>query len=531
MLVHARSRNLVLNLRDPAPLLDAIPHAKEIEVRGVPLYAVPHREDEVRLLRNLGIRAPAPVNSYYDYGGRFKPFAHQRETVGFLTTNPRAYVLSGMGTGKTICALWAYDHLRKTGAVRKALVVSPLSTLVPAWGREVFLNFPHLDYAVLHGDARKRLLLLEADEHDIYIINHDGIKNARVLDALCAKENIDLVIIDELASFRNKPTKRWRAMDRIVNGKRVKGAPDSANPRRAWVWGLTGTPIPNAPTDAFGQCALITPERVPTAFGRFRDKVMTRVTQFKWVPKDDALSKVHEAMQPAIRYALRDCVDLPPTTYIDREAAMTAEQSKAYSDMVKNLVAVVNNKELTAMNEAVLLGRLLQIGAGCSYSPKREFVPLDFGPRMDVALEAMAEAESKIIVFVPYTGALLRVADAVKKHYSVETLYGNTSRLERDRIIGAFQSERAPHVLVANPAAMSHGLTLTEACTIIWFSPVHSNEIWEQANGRIVRTGQVHNTRIVCLQGSKAEAKVYDTLRKRGRTQGLLLDMVRYGEV
>lgn len=528
MLVHERSRHLVLNLRNPAALMEVVPHARQLTVQGRPMYAVPHGEDEVRILRNLGIKAPAPVNFYYDYPGLFPPYVHQRATVDFLTTNPRAYVLSGMGTGKTICALWAYDYLRRKGEVNKMLVVSPLSTLVPAWGREIFMHFPELEYAVLHGTVEKRLKLLASDDYDVYIINHDGIKSRRVLDALCQREGLDIVVIDELASFRNKPTEKWKAMNMIVNGRRIKGGPDPAYPVRKWVWGLTGTPIPNEPVDAWGQCMLIAPSRVPRTHGKFRDMVMNRITQFKWVPKKGALETVHNAMQPAIRFAREDCIDLPPTTYLTKDAPMTREQLKAHKDMMRDLTTVVNNKLVTALNEAVLLGRLLQIGAGCTYSKDKKFVPLDCTPRINVALEAIEESDAKVIVFVPYTGALLQVAKAVADHgYAVEVMNGETSRTERDRIIGEFQSEMNPQVLVANPATMSHGLTLTAADTIVWFSPVHSNEIWEQANARITRPGQTRNTRIVCIQGAKSETKVYQRLRSRSKMQGLLLDMVR----
>ena len=326
MIVHEKSRNIILNLRDPDRVREHIPQAQPLDVRGHQLLAVPHNVDAVRVLRNLDIEAPPPAAHYYDYPGHYKPFAHQRATVEFLTSNPRAYVNSGLGSGKTLCGLWAFDFLQKERVVNKLLIVSPLSTLERAWGDEILRNFPDMSYTVLHGALQKRLDLLADDGFDVYIINHDGIKNARVLEAICKREDIDVVIVDELASFRNKGTDRWAALNTIINGRRVKGVPDPHYPVRPYAWGFTGTPIPNAPTDAWAQCRLINPSRAPPFFGTFRDQTMRQLTQFKWAPKPDALETVHKAMQPAIRFAREDCIDLPPTTYITRAVALTPEQ-------------------------------------------------------------------------------------------------------------------------------------------------------------------------------------------------------------
>lgn len=526
MLVHTKSRNLVLNLREPQRVLDLIPHAKTLDVGGRQLLAVPHRADEVRILRNLGMDAPPPAASYYDYPGMFAPFAHQKATVEFLTTNPRAYCLSGLGSGKTLCGLWGYDFLRQEGLARVALVVSPLSTLERAWGDEIGQHFCHLEYAVLHGSAEKRLKLLASSDYDLYIINHDGIKNPQVLEALCQREDIDLVMIDELASFRTKGTDRWKALDRLVNGKRTRGVPDVNYPPRKWVWGFTGTPIPNLPTDAWGQCRIVNPAKAPSFFGEFRGLTMNQVTQFKWVAKADALETVRRVMQPAIRFSREECIDLPPTTYINREAALTSEQLKAYDEMLKHMRALTAAGELTAVNEAVKLGRLLQICAGGSYGENGQQVVLPCGPRITAIREVIEEADAKVIVFVPYTAALHALAKALGGDYSVAVVDGGTSRAERDRIFREFQQEHDPQVLIANPGTVSHGLTLTAADTIVWFAPVHSNEIWEQANGRIARPGQKRNTRIVSIQGSPVEARVYERLRTKGQMQGVLLNLL-----
>lgn len=315
-------------------------------------------------------------------------------------------------------------------------------------------------------------------------------------------------------------------MNQLINGKRTRGVPDPSYPQRAWVWGLTGTPTPNAPTDAWGQCRLINPARTTASMTAFRDLTMNRITQFKWAPKPEALAIVRDAMQPSIRFE-RSLLDLPPTTYLTRDVGLSKEQQAAYTAMMKTMRAQVAAGEITAVNDAVKLGRLLQICAGASYNAEGDPVPLPCEPRIRETIDVIEQAAAKVIVYVPYTAALQHVADELGKHYSVAVVNGATSKNERDSIFSAFQNEDAPHVLVANPGATSHGLTLTAADTIIWFAPVHSNEIWAQANGRITRPGQKRNTRIVCIRGSAAEKRVFTRLRDKGRMQGLLLDMLR----
>jgi len=125
------------------------------------------------------------------------------------------------------------------------------------------------------------------------------------------------------------------------------------------------------------------------------------------------------------------------------------------------------------------------------------------------------------------TGALESVAAELRKTWTVEVVHGETSKSARDTIFGNFQKTPDPHVLVANAAAMSHGLTLTEATTIVWYAPVHSNEVYEQACARVRRPGQTKTTVIVHISGTDVERRVYKRLKEKQSMQGVLLDMVR----
>lgn len=517
-LIHKDKKAVILKLRNPERVTTVIPTAVRVQHKGQTLVAVPHRPDETRVLRNLGFEVPDPMPMHYDFpkvSGRHDPFHAQRETANFLTMHSRAYVLNGMGTGKTNAALWAYDYLRRTKQVRRMLVVCPLSTMERTWADSVFQTFPHLDATVLYGTRDKRLKLLQQDSH-IYIINIDGL--GIIKEALGKRDDIDLVVIDELALARNAQTERWKTLNLICNKQ--------TNRR---VWGMTGSPTPNAPTDAWAQCRLVTPDnpKVPKYFGGFRDRVMYQLTQFKWAAKETANQSVAEMMQPSIRFALEDCVDLPEQLFVTRDAPMTREQERAYKDMLSKLATEYEGGQIFAVNEAIKANKLIQIACGVAYGQNGEEVALPSQPRLEVLKEIVEESEGKVIVFVPLTAALEHVANELRKDWSVEVVTGDTTKSERDRIFSDFQRWASPRVLVANAGTMSHGLTLTAATTIVWYAPVHSNETYEQANARVRRPGQTKTTLIVHIAGSDIERRVYKRLETKQSMQGLLLDMIR----
>ena len=515
MIVNKKNRAVLLNLRDPEQIQALIPNAKQVNYKGKDLLAVPHTLDVSKVLNNMSIKVPSPIKYHYKWSGSFKPFAAQEETAAFLTLNPRSFCLNDLGTGKTMASLWAFDYLKGLGRADKMLVVSPLSTLERVWADEIFRHFPHMTFAVLHGTKKKRLTLLKEDV-DIYIINHDGVKV--IQDELAARDDIDTVLVDEISQCaRNASTGRWKALRKVTKDK-------------VRLWGLTGTPIPNEPTDAWAQCKLVNPESVPPYFSRFRDTVMRQMGPYKWVAREGALDIVDKAMQPSIRYHRDDCVDLPPTMYQTLSVPLSTDQQRMYNDMLANLAAEHEGEQIQAVNEAVKLMKLVQIACGSVYSLDGETVSVPPKERLETLLQLVKDSNSKTIVFVPFTAAVEAVADYLQSEgYTVGKVYGAISKSERDRVFQGFQKGKDPHVIVAQPAAMSHGLTLTEASTIVWFAPVTSAEVYEQANARITRPGQKHSQLIVNIEGSAAERRIYQRLKEKVTIQGTLLDIIRGG--
>lgn len=506
-----------MNLRNPAQVLACIPKAKWIEVRGQRLLAVPHQIDVVRVLNNMGIRAPGPILSYYDWPlakGRYPAMAHQKHTAEFFTLNPWCFCTSGMGTAKTMSALYAADWLMSMGLVRKVLVVSPLSTLERVWGDEIYLGFPRRTHAILHGTKDRRLKMLKQDV-DFYIINHHGV--GTVMNELIDRDDIDLVIIDELAVYRNAGTAMYKALARVIKG-------------RAYCWGLTGSPTPNAPTDAYAQIKLINPSKAPKYFGLFRDMTMRQLGAYRWVARPSAMDIVHNLMQPAIRYDRKDCIDLPSRMVGQRHVEMSPEQTKAYKEMTNRLKAEFEAGQITAVNESVKASKLLQIACGVAYAQDGSNIVIPTPERLAVLEEIVEEADGKVIVYVPLTGGLERIRDHLRKKYgqhAVEQVNGAVPEKERSRIFSAFQNDKKLRVLVAHPKCMAHGLTLTEANVIVWYIPSNDNETFEQANERITRPGQTRNQFIIMLEGSEVERRMYKRLEEKNKLQGLLLDMMK----
>jgi SNF2 family DNA or RNA helicase len=493
-------------------VLSIVPNSRVIELDTGKHIALNHGIQESKLLTNLGYEVGCPILNYYGWAGN-KAFDTQKQTAAMLVSNSRAYVLNSIGTGKTCAALFAYDYLREIGEVKKMLVIAPLSTITTVWEAEIFRRFSHLEAVGLSGSRQRRAKQL-AQDADIYIINHDGIAT---IPAELQAMNFDVILIDELAVYRNSTTKRWKLASMIVR-------------KAPYVWAMTGSPTPNAPTDAYGEAKLITPERVPFSYRRFQQETMRQVTTFKWVPRPDSAQVVYRALQPAVRFTRADSFDMPPTTIGYREAAMSDPQKVAYKDMLNTFAVEVRNKQITAANEGVKVSKLLQIACGFIYSSEDEGKKVINGtPRFKLLLEMIEETQEKIIVFTPFKFSVKMLATVLSKYHTVESVDGDTPKRERDRIFQEFQTDEGARIIVAHPGCMAHGLTLTKADTVIWFAPIWSTETYEQACGRITRAGQDKHTHILHIVGSPIENKIYKRLESNQKCQGILLDMFKVG--
>jgi len=512
MVVVEEHKALALKLKNPNRVLDSIPTAKPFTYEGVPLVVTPHRLDEVRVLRNLGINAPSPILHYYDWPGEYTPFEHQKQTAAFLTLNQRGLVLNEIGTGKTQASLWAADYLIKTGQIEKVLILSPLSTLERVWGDGIFTGFPHRKFVVLHGTADKRKQLLKRDV-DFYIINHDGF--GIIADQIHGM--FDLIIVDEAAVLRNPSTQRFKIFRKWM---------DNNGATRLWL--MTGTPTPNDPTDAWALAKLVNSPFCTKTYTAFREQVMMKIGQWNFVPRPESVDIVKNILQPAVRYTRDECFDLPETVIQTRQVELTPGQKKHYQQMLRHFVTEMTAEgTITAVNEAVKIQKLVQICCGVAYGDDGQNIEIDASPRVNLVKEVIEEAGEKVIVFVPLTGTLHMLGKELSKHWTVGIVNGEVSSSQRNQIFHDFQHSKHPHVLIAHPGTMAHGLTLTTASTIIWYGPINSNEIYTQANGRIERIGKKHVSNVIHIEATDLEHKMYSRLRNKQKLQGLLLDLIK----
>jgi len=444
----------------------------------------------------------------YDH---MRPFIHQKETAKFFLLNKRSYCFSDLGTGKTLSALWAADFLLINKKIRKILVVGPLSTLQSVWGSEIFSALKHRKYAIAHGTQDHRHRMIRSDV-DFVIINHDGVVSME--DQIIA-EKFDLIIIDELTAFKKHTNTRSKAMSRIA--KKAKA-----------VWGLTGAPTPNSPVEAFGQARVVNPENqyLPRYYNEFKDSVVAPLTPYIDIPTHNAVSKVNRILQPAIRYERDKCVDIPPVQYQNIIVPLSDEQKVAYDTMKKELILEYESGVVTAVNAAVKMMKLMQIAAGSVKDSNGQSVRFDSSPRDDELWRIFEETgHTKLVVAASFRADVEHLTEFFrKKKVKVAYIYGDVPQDTRAKHIRDFQDGDL-QVLILQPQSVSHGVTLTAANIIVWYSLLPSGEVYMQFNGRITRIGQTRKQFIIHLFGTRVEKRILEILEGKGNMSNEVLAM------
>lgn len=515
MLIHKETESLILKAPDPLQIRGLIPQSKVLN-RDDYNVAVKHTVESARILRNIGIDAPAPIRWQYRWPGQFTPMEHQIQMAEFQTLYRRAYNLSEPGTAKTAPALWASDWMMETGRVRKTLIIAPLSTLETVWMKNIFKILLHRKCIIVHRQEGAENLKIDVD---FYIMNHDGVRIKAIRDYIKKCPEIDNIIVDEGDFFRNRGPDKFKYLQEMIR-------PDVR------LWWMTGTPCPQAPTDAWTQATIVNPSTVPKIFGAFQRMTMMdigRPPYRKWVPRPEAYNLAYKALQPAIRFTKDECLDLPPVTVHDLQAELTPEQNKQYKTMLSQMVAEAKTTTITAANAADRLIKLRQILCGSIKDPQGDrYIDLPHAPRVQVLLEAIQQAAAKVYIIVPFTGIIHSLArDLTKAGVSVEVLNGEVSMRERNRIVERFKTQTDPRALLCHPEVTSHGLDFTEADTMIMYAPIYSNAQFGQIIERFNRPGQTRHMRIVRIGAKPLEWKIYGMLDSRRQTQENILNLFK----
>lgn len=526
---HDKARNILIYPQAAPFLLQAIPEARS--VNGT-LMAVPRTLRNCQVLRKYDFPVP-PVMENYDWPiepGR-KPLQHQKLYANFTVLHPKMFNLGDPGTMKTLSTLWAFDWLRRQhpGEEFRALVVAPLTILETVWASAIFKNFlSGMTCEILTGDAGRRTRFL-ARKADVYIINHDGvavgahtrkfIKLDGLSKELAEREDIKVVIIDEARAYGDARTKRNR-IGRLVFG------------HKPYLWQLTGTPMPNAPTDAYGMAKLAN-NAYGKSFDAFQKETMINVSKFKWVPRREGYEVARRLLTPAVRVPITAVWDGPPRTTQQRRVALTAEQVKLMAELKRDLqLTVASGVPITAANEAAARWKFIQISLGAVYDDAHKAHLVDAKPRYEEVASIIESTERKVIVFVPITSVIDMLAIYLRKRWKIGVINGEVGIKERATLIRAFVDEPDFKVMVVDPGTTAHGINeFVEADTAIWMGATDKAELWIQGNARIDRPGQRYPTTVFQLVSNKLEEEIFRRLETNTSMQGLMLEAVARGDL
>lgn len=440
----------------------------------------------------------------------YHPYPYQRAAERWIYDHPAAGLFLDMGLGKTVITLTAiqnliYDRLE----VARALVIAPKRVAEDTWTRE-HRKWDHLTpltiSPILGAPSERRAAL--AKEADLYIIGRDNVK--WLVETLGKDWPFDMIVIDELSSFKNPSSVRFKALRRV-------------RPAATRVVGLTGTPSPNSLIDLWSQIYLLDMgERLEKTLTRFRNKYCNAVfkqtfTEYTITP--DGGQAIMAAIDDiCISMKARDYLDLPPVTFIDRHVRLGKKERAAYEEMAETFVLELGHQEVTAVNAAVLTGKLLQIANGAIYGENGKAQHLH-DAKITALAELIEEARGEpVLVFYSFKSDLERIMAA----------FPEAVKLEGQEDIAAWNNGEIP-ILLTHPASAGHGLNLQDGGAVtIWFGLPWSLELYQQANARLHRQGQKKPVRIYHLiaEGTMDE-RVLAALQSKDETQEALMAAVR----
>lgn len=529
------SNTLVYDVPDVARVTSAIPEARRLQAN---LVAVPVNLFNLQMLRWLGFTTLPPMTTNYDWPRSrrmdMRPlmFRAQVLTANFMVLHPHSLTLSDPRTGKTLALLWAADYIMSQyprGEFR-FMIVAPLSTLQRVWGDAIFLHLMNRrSCVILHGSAERRERLL-AEPHDFYIINPDGLGTGVSIDkrtvnlrgfgaALAARKDIRGAIVDEISVYRNGMTERHKVARWFTHELEI-------------LWGASGTPTPNSPTDAHGIAKLINNAGGET-FTSFKARTMYRLSQFKWVPMRGSAAAARALLTPAIRFSQAD-VGLNLQTDIDeRKIELSPAQTKAMHELQRDAVLMLDNgTQIAPANEAVLRSKLIQIACGAVYSgagKERKTNRLDCGPRLQALRDLLLEYGRKVLIFAPLTSVVTLLYDSLQESFpSVAMVTGDTTTKQRAAYFKSFQDDPDFGPLVCDPGTVSMGLDLSAARVTCWFGPTDRAETYQQANERVRGANQkASSTTVVQFVSTPTEHEIFSRLAARQSLQGAMLTLVK----
>lgn len=429
-----------------------------------------------------------------------KAFKHQTESLKFMKNKERVFDASSPGTGKTYVEIMDFSS-RKKG---KALIIAPKSLLHSAWETDFRKFAPHIKTSVARADNREAAFKTKAD---VYITNTDAVRWLVKQKPAFFKE-FDTLIVDESSAFKHHTSSRSKALAKLT--KHFK-----------WRRLMSGTPNSNGITDLWHQYLLLDDgQRLGKSFYAFRaatcipEQVGPKANMVQWVDKPGIENVVGALIKDiTIRHKFEDCVDIPPNYTYARTTQLSRKHMSAYQEMEAFSIAQLKeNKSVTAVNGAVLYGKLLQMASGAVYDDEGGYTLID-SERYELAIDLAEEVQQCVVFFLWQHQKDEIIKEAVRRGLSYCLIDGTVTRKgAREEAVEGFQKGFF-RICFAHPKSAGHGLTLTKGTRTIWASPTHDLEWWKQGNQRIYRIGQKEKTEtiVIVAEGTKDE-HVWDRL-------------------
>ena len=447
----------------------------------------------------------------------YEPHDYQKYAINFIKENPIAAVLLDMGLGKTSITLTAInDLLFDSFDVRKVIVIAPLRVARDTWIAEVdkWDHLRHLICSVAVGTEVERKAALRKKAH-IYIINRENV--SWLIEESGIPFTFDMIVIDELSSFKNHNTKRFKAMLKV-------------RPKVNRIVGLTGTPASNGLMDLWAEFRILD---MGQRLGRFITKYRTDYFQpdkrngqiiysYKPLPyAEDAIYK--QISDITISMKATDHLKMPELISSEYAVRLSDEEKHKYTDLKQELVLSLGDAEITAANAASLSGKLSQMANGAIYNDSGEVIQIH-DRKLDALEDIIESANGKpILVAYWFKHDLTRISERLKK------LHIPFSRLDTSDSIRRWNSGEIPIALI-HPASAGHGLNLQSGgSTLVWFGLTWSLELYQQTVARLWRQGQISETVVVQHITTKdtIDERIMKALSQKEHTQTALINAVK----
>lgn len=444
---------------------------------------------------------------------------HQRQTVDFAVASNVVYDTSDPGTGKTRAHLEAFARHFDLSLSRKALVVCPKTLMRPAWGNDASAYIPLFGISFAYAENRERAF---AQEAAIYVVNTDGVKWLAKQKPAWLKQTFGedpTLIIDESTAYKHHTSDRSKAIRAIAPYFKYRRL-------------LTGTPITSSVTDLWHQLFLLDGgKRLGKSFFAFRNSVQMAIPQgnfMRWVDKpgmEDTLSLLIKDI--TIRHQFDEVMDVPENYARSIKFDLSPRALSMYQDLARQSVLELEAGDVSAVNAAVLRGKLLQVASGAVYGDRPGYHLIDPG-RYELIVDLIEERKYPVVVFFNWKHQRDELCKLLStRKLSHEVVDGHIPNARRAEIVARFQAEEL-RALLLHPQTGAHGLTLTAGRTIIWASPRDEPDFLKQGLHRIYRGGQKHKTETLYIEANDTvEPGVYARAMGKYDRMVSMLDLLK----